>query len=329
MRLLEFDYLEPESLEDAAIKMGEFNGNCQVIAGGTDLLIALKQRLTAPSGLVSLDKIPSLRDIKEKNGVIVIGAMCTLEDILCSELIAKKLPALKQAAWEVGSPLLRSLATIGGNVCLNTRCRFYNQSSFWRSARETCFKAGGGICHVTNKQESCVSTFSADIPPALIAYGANIRLVGPGGERTLPLDQFYTADGRFPHKILAGSREILTEIEVPVPTAQVGSTYHKYRLRESIDFPLLGVAVMLKLHDGKFCEDARLVITGAESAPVEAVRAREELLHHELEPDLLATVAKTAASEIHPIKTSLVSPRYKREVAKIIVTEALKKAGGI
>ena len=325
MRLLEFDYLEPESLEDAAIKMGEFNGNCQVIAGGTDLLIALKQRLTAPSGLVSLDKIPSLRDIKEKNGVIVIGAMCTLEDILCSELIAKKLPALKQAAWS-RFPLC---APHDWRKCLfKHEMPFLNQSSFWRSAWKHVLRPEA-VFAITNKQESCVSTFSADIPPALIAYGANIRLVGPGGERTLPLDQFYTADGRFPHKILAGSREILTEIEVPVPTAQVGSTYHKYRLRESIDFPLLGVAVMLKLHDGKFCEDARLVITGAESAPVEAVRAREELLHHELEPDLLATVAKTAASEIHPIKTSLVSPRYKREVAKIIVTEALKKAGGI
>ncbi|NMB35827.1 MAG: hypothetical protein GX989_06015 [Firmicutes bacterium] len=332
MRLLEFDYFEPRNLEDAVTKVREFDGNYQIIAGGTDLLTALKQRLSAPAGLVSLDHISSLKDIWEEDDVITIGAMCTLEDVLSSSLIAEKLPALNQAAWDVGSPLLRPLATIGGNICLNTRCRFYNQSSFWRSSRDTCYKAGGNICHVTNKRDSCVATFSADIPPVLIAHGARVRLAGPKGVRTLPLEQFYTADGRFPHVIMAGSGEILQEIEVPLPAPQVSCVYHKFRMRESIDFPVLGVAVMLKLGEkksGKYCEDACLVITGAEPAPVEAVQAREELLHRRLEPGLLARVAEIAASEIHPIKTSLISPRYKREIAKIIVTDALKKAGGI
>lgn len=332
MRLLEFDYFEPESLEGAVAKVREFDGGCRVLAGGTDLLTALKQRLSVPVGLVSLDHISSLRAIKEENGKIVIGAMCTLEDILSSALIAEQLPALNQAARDVGSPLLRPLATIGGNICLNTRCRFYNQSFFWRSSRDTCFKAGGNICHVTNKRDSCVATFSADIPPVLIAHGARIRLAGSDGARTLPLEQFYTADGRFPHVIMAGSGEILQEIEVPLPAPQVSSVYLKFRLRKSIDFPVLGVAVMLELAEkgsGKYCEDARLVFTGAESGPVEAMQAREELLQQELKPDLPARVAVTAASEIHPIKTALVSPRYKREIAKIIVAEALKKAGGI
>ena len=338
MRLLEFDYFEPESLGEAVAKVGELKDNYQIIAGGTDLLTALKQRLITPSGLLSLDKILSLKEIKEENGLLVIGAMCTLEDLLCSDLVAEKFPALKHAAREVGSPLLRPLATIGGNVCLNTRCRFYNQSQFWRSTREKCFKAGGDICHVTNKQGSCMATFSADLPPVLIAYGAKIRLAGPEGTRTLPLDQFYTAEGRNPHKIMAGSGEILTGIEVPLPTPQVNCIYQKFRMRESIDFPVLGVAVMLKLANGKpgkhgvngvICADACLVITGAEPAPVIAVRARKELLQQELEMNLLSKVAQIAASEIHPIKTSLISPRYKREIAKIVITEALKKAGGI
>ncbi|MGI6327750.1 MAG: FAD binding domain-containing protein [Dethiobacteria bacterium] len=329
MRLLEFDYFEAENLEDAVAQLKKFNGSCQIIAGGTDLLTALKQRLYTPACLVSLDKIPSLKSIKEENGAIIVGAMCSLEDIISSELIAEKLPALKQAAWEVGSPLLRSLATIGGNICLNTRCRFYNQSSFWRSSRETCFKAGGSVCHVTNKQESCVSTFSADIPPVLIAYGASVRLIGPKGTRLLPLRQFYTANGRFPNEILAGSGEVLKEIEIPTPSSQTNSIYYKFRLRDSIDFPLLGVAVLLILDKGKFCTDARIIITGAGSAPVEAVKARERLLQQELEPELIVTVAQIAASEIHPMRTSLVSPRYKRGVARVVLAEALEKAGGI
>lgn len=329
MRLLEFDYFEAENLEDAVAHLKKYNGSCQIIAGGTDLLTALKQRLYTPACLVSLDNIPSLKNIKEENGAIFIGAMCTLEDIINSELVAKKLPALKQAAWEVGSPLLRSLATIGGNICLNTRCRFYNQSSFWRSSREKCFKAGGSICHVTNKQESCVATFSADMPPVLIAYGASVRLIGPKGTRLLPLRQFYTANGRFPNEILAGSGEILTEIEIPTPSSQTNSIYHKFRLRNSIDFPLLGVAVLLILDKGKFCKDARIIITGAGSAPIEAVEAREKLLQQELEPQLIDAAAQIAASEIHPMRSSFVSPRYKREIAGVVLAEALEKAGGI
>jgi len=290
LRLPEFKYHEPENLQEATNLISEFNGRYGIIAGGTDLMVKMKQGLQNSQYLISLDKIQALKTIREEAGNIIIGSMNTLDDIVNSEIIKEKLPCLKQAAWEVGSPLLRSMATIGGNICLNTRCRFYNQSYFWRSSRETCCKAGGHICHVTNQKDACYSTFVADTVPALIAYDASIKLVGVDKTRKLSLAEFYTGDGRMPNQILKGSNEILTEIEIPIPTDDIRSVYHKFRVRESIDFPLVGVAVMMKGKEEKHCQDARLVLTGVGSAPVEAKLAREKIIGRQLTPDLILEV---------------------------------------
>ncbi|MDO9536364.1 MAG: FAD binding domain-containing protein [Bacillota bacterium] len=324
----EFEYFEPESLEEAINQLAK-NNSCTIIAGGTDLVVALKQRLQNSRYLISLDKIPSLKKITKKDDAVIIGAMSTLDDIINYTLIKEKFPALRKAAWDVGSPLLRSIATIGGNICLNTRCRFYNQSLFWRSSREECFKVGGNICHVAKKKNSCVSTFSADIPPVLISYGARVKLVGANEERVIPLENFYSGDGRFPNVILSGSKEILTEIEIPIPQNNLKSCYHKYRMRESIDFPLIGVSVAIQFNEEKRCGDARIIITGAGTGPVEPAQVRGMLLNKKLNANLISDAAEAAVTEIYPFKTTLISPRYKREVAKIIISEAIREVGGI
>ncbi len=328
MRLPEFEYFEQAYLDEAIDLLEKYGNDCTVIAGGTELVVALKQRLQNPKYLISLDKIPSLKNITDKGDSISIGPLCTLEEIIKSKLIEEKLPALKKAAWEVGSPLLRSVATIGGNICLNTRCRFYNQSLFWRSSREACFKAGGGVCHVAKKESRCNSAFAADLPPVLISYGTKIKLRGAKGTRVLPLESFYTGDGRFPNELLKGSREILTEIEIPLPQGNYAGSYHKFRLRGSIDFPLVGAAVQLKINDEKFCEEARIILTGVGPAPVEVGQACAKLAGQKLSADLISTVAETAVSEIRPFKTTLVSPRYHQKMARVVMAEALREAGG-
>lgn len=327
MRLSEFDYYEPETVEQAVDMMGQ-DGKGEVIAGGTDLLVSLKQRLQVPDYLVDLENIPSLREIKVYDGVISIGALCTLNEIINSSIIKEKLPAFKKAAGEVGSPLLRSIATVGGNICLNTRCRFYNQSLFWRSTRGPCYKAGGEKCHLTGKKEACYSAFSADIPPVLIAHDCKIRLTGPQGVRTVPLQDFYTGDARFPNLLLKGSGEVLTSVEVPLPHFRTSSTYRKFRLRDSIDFPLIGAAVLLQLDENSVCEDVRVVCTGTPARPVKIGAAQNELVGSRLDENALFAAAKSAAAEIHPLKTDLVSPRYVREVSKVVIAEALSEAGG-
>ncbi len=328
MRLNEFDYYDPATLEEAVELLNQ-KANGAIIAGGSDLLVALKQKLQTPNYLLSLDKIPSLKKVKFTENKLTLGSMVTLDDIIKSSLIQEKLPALKQAAWEVASPLLRYQATIGGNLCLNTRCRFYNQTSFWRSTRGPCFKTGGKSCHVTGTEERCYAAFCADIPPVLIAYGARINLAGMQGARTISLADFYNGEGRFPNVIAAGSGEILTGIEIPFPQTGVKSVYRKFRLRDSIDYPLVGAAVALKLDAQNKIEMITLSCTGTASGPVNIKSINEVLRGAVLKPEAIWDAAAAAAVELHPLKTSLVSPRYKRDISRVVIAEAIATAGGV
>lgn len=328
MHLPKFQYREPGGLDEALNLLAEHQGRCKVIAGGTDLLVALKQRRHLPKYLISLDKLAPLKGIREIDGVFTIGALTTMAELIAAPLIQDRLPGLAQAAREVGSPLHRSLATIGGNLCLDTRCRFYNQSSFWRSARPTCCKMGGKVCHVTNKQNACFATYAGDMAPLLIALRASVKLASSRGERVLPLDRFYTDNGRHPNQ--AQDTEILTEIQMPAPAGGVTGTYKKYRERAAIDFPVVGVAVALQMDQPTgTCRDLKIVITGAGSRPVEASLAAQKLLGQELRSELIAEAATTAAKEIRPVKTSHITPRFKRQITSLLVEETIKELGGI
>ena len=328
MHLPDIVYLSPNKTTEALEVIEDCGNSCSVIAGGTDLMVALKQRLQTPKYLIGLENIPEFKKIEEKDESIRLGPMNTLDEISSSDLIKTKLPALSQAAREVGSPLLRSQATIGGNVCLNTRCRFYNQSQFWRSTREKCYKAGCSYCHVTKHKEKCNDAFVADIVPVLIAYGENIKLAGLAGEKMLSLKEFYTGDSCFPNQILNGDRVILTEIDIPIPKNNIRSVYKKFRFRRSIDFPLVGVAVSLDLDENNRCRDINILLTGVGSAPVEIKKAKKELLGQRWDDELVSSVASLASQEIRPLKTNLVSPRYTREIASLKIKEALQEAGG-
>ncbi|MDD4169577.1 MAG: xanthine dehydrogenase family protein subunit M [Desulfotomaculaceae bacterium] len=329
MRLPKFQYLEPATLAETIPLLMEHQGRSKVIAGGTDLLVALKQRLHTPAYLISLSNLAALKGIREEDGMVTIGPLTTLEGVSAAPLIREKLPGLAQAAWEVGSPLLRPMATIGGNLCLDNRCRFYNQSLFWRSARQPCCKAGGKVCHVTNKENACFSTYSGDVAPVLIALQAEIKLVGSQGERILPLEQFYTGDGRRPNLIGGGEAELLTEIRIPL-SSHTGCMYKKYRLRDSIDFPVVGVAVALRLDQPQgICREAKIVITGVGSRPVEATQAGEKLTGREMRPEFILAASETAAAEIHPVRTDQVGPSFKRHLVRVMVAEIIRELGGV
>lgn len=330
MHLPKFEYLEPGEISEAVSMMDKYQGQCVIIAGGTDLLVAMKQRRKVPEYVISLANISGLKQIREEPGTISIGPLATLEEIATSRLIKEKLPLLAQAAWEVGSPLLRTVATIGGNICLDTRCKFYNQSEFWRSARPDCIKAGGVICHVTNKENTCYSTFSGDAAPALIALNAQIRLNGGGDEGWLPIDQFYTGVGKAPNLLASGKNGVLTEIKIPLLADGIKGLYRKYRFRESLDFPLVGLAALLKIDSGEgICRDARLIFGGVGSGPVRAFTAESKLIGQKLDENLIAAAAEAAAVEVHPVKTDRVSPQFKKRIVKSMVSEAFSELGGI
>jgi 4-hydroxybenzoyl-CoA reductase subunit beta len=318
------EHAATSTLSDACSLMGEKGEKARLLAGGTDLLVASKLRNVKPSLLVSLGEIPELMGIRfdEKDG-LRIGAMTTLNEVRYDPNVAKHYPALAEAAAAVGTTQLQYMGTIGGNLCLDTRCMYYNQSEPWRKSRAVCMKMGGDVCHVVPKGKKCYAAFSGDMAPALIAYEGQVKLVHSAGERTMKIGDLYTGDGKSPNKIKPG--EILSEVTIPPPAEKQGSTYLKYRVRGSIDFPLAGVAIRVKLADGGICHDCRIVLNAVSPGPISVPGAENVLKGRGLKEDLINQAAEEATKAAHPVANVLgATPSYRRKMIGILIRRALK-----
>lgn len=249
MRLPKFEYLRPESVEQASAILREASEEALLMAGGTDLLVAMKQRLRTPRHLIDLKGIPGLDTIHHQDGTLRIGALTTLRQISQSPIVQEKFPALAQAARRAASPQVRNLATIGGNICLTRRCWYYNQSLAWRQSRAPCLRMGGAQCYVVKGGEKCYALHCADTVPALLTLEAEVKLASTKGERTIPLDELYLELG--PKATTVEPGEILTEVHLPQPHSSSYGLYLKHSGRPSIDFPLVGVAAMVRPDNGK------------------------------------------------------------------------------
>ena len=323
MRLPKMDYAAPATLSEACSLLGEHGERSRVLAGGTDLLVACKLRNIKPSLLVSLGRITELKGIQfdEKKG-LRIGAMTTLNEVRYNPFVVKYYPALAEAATAVGSTQLQYMGTLGGNLCLDNRCMYYNQSAQWRKSRAVCLKMGGDVCHVVQKRKKCCAVFSGDMPPALMAHDARVRLVGVNGERNAELKTLYTGDGKVPMNMEAG--EILHEITLPPPVVRQGSMYLKYRGRGSIDFPLAGVAVRLDLTNGGICKDCRVVVNAVTSRPVSVLDAEDMLKGRTITEDLISRAVEQATKTAHPVLNILgATPSYRRKMIGIMTRRAL------
>lgn len=323
MRLPEFSYLEPKTVREACALLRQERGCARVLAGGTDLIVAMKQRRQLPSAVINLKSVAGLDSLEEEQGYLRIGALTSLEKLAKTDLVRQKVPLLAQAAFEVGSPLLRTRGTLGGNLCLDTRCKYYNQSEFWRSSNPPCYKAGGLRCLVTNKEKACFAAYSGDTAPALIALGARIVLSGEQEDRVISLRDFYTMESKFPHILNTQEYEILSEVQVPIPGAGNRSVYLKYRRRKSIDFPEAGVAISLDL-DGPICRTAAIVLTGVGSGPLPVEEVNQILPGQTLDEETISRAAEAASRAARPVKTGMLSPQYKRRLVADLVSEGLK-----
>lgn len=323
MRLPKMDHCAPTTVAEAMSFLDKHGGEAKVLAGGTDLVAACKLRNVRPALLVSLGGIPELQGIRFQEGEgLRIGAMTSLYDLKCDASVLRHHPALAQAAAAVGTVQLQYMGTLGGNLCLNTRCIFYNQSDAWRRSREVCFKMGGELCHVVPKGKKCYAVFSADTVPALIALGAQVKLISSRGERMISAKELYTGDGKEP--IAVKSDELLTEIRIPQPVGRQDSTYLKYRLRGSIDFPLVGVAVRMDSNGDGMCTDCSVVLNAVGSAPVEVPEVRDLLIGKALTADLVDQLAERAVKNAHPVaNTAGSTPAYRRKMAGILTRRAL------
>jgi 4-hydroxybenzoyl-CoA reductase subunit beta len=239
MILPRFALHQPKSLDEAVDLLARYRHQCDILAGGSDLLPNYKQELNAKPHVVSLEHIPELRLITPER----IGAMARLADLVRDAEIRRHLPVVAETAAQIASPLIIEQATIGGNVMLDTRCFYFNQSLFWRESKGYCLKAEGDVCLVVPQKEVCYATHSSDLAPVLITLGAELRLRSVRGERVVPIRDFYRHDGIARH--VKQADELLTAIDFPPSARRLHAAYRKLRIRDTFDFPARGAAVVM------------------------------------------------------------------------------------
>lgn len=323
LRLPPYTYHRPDTVDDAVSLMGQHPGQAMYVAGGTDLVPNMKHRLFEPEHLIALKGISELRGIAEDGDALRIGAAETLTSVATHAVVKRLFPALADAAGRVAGPQLRNSGTIGGNVCLDTRCTYYNQTEFWRQALGFCLKKDGDLCHVTKVGKKCVAAHSADTPPVLITLDAELVLVGPEGRREVPVRDFFVADG------ISNSRrtsdEILTEVRVPLASARKRQAYEKLRQRKSIDFPLLSVAVAAEISDAGTLESIEGVVSALGSRPRVLAKWGDEAVGRPLDDESIAELAQRAHKQSHPLENIIVDPEWRRAMVPVFVTRALER----
>ena len=326
MRLPPFQYLAPRSVGEAVSLLQAHGPDAMVVAGGTDLFPNMKRRQFEPRVLVGLRGVRELGGIRgDARAGMTLGALATLTEVATRPEILAHYPALARAADLVSTPQLRNMGTIGGNVCLDTRCNYYNQSYAWRKAIGFCMKKDGDICLVAPGSPRCVAVSSSDTAPVLWSLGASVRLVGPGGERVIPLSTLYRDDGIA--YLAKAPEEVVAEIALP-PVDGLRATYWKLRRRGSFDFPVLGVAVALRM-EGAVCREGRIVLGAVASQPREAVEAGRLLAGERLTPELIERVAEVAARPSKPLDNTDLVYYYRKRMTRVYVARALRELAGL
>jgi 4-hydroxybenzoyl-CoA reductase subunit beta len=314
LRLPWFEHRAPRSVAEAAKILAGEGPRAMLIAGGTDLLPNMKRRHQAPQVLVSLAQVAEL---KKTNGGF--GAAVTLTDLVRNE---KTPTALRQAAIQVATPHIRNMGTLGGNLCLDTRCTYYNQTYEWRKAIDFCLKKDGSTCWVATASKRCVAVSSTDTAPALIALNAAVKLESAQGAREIAVENLYKNDGI--DYLSRRPDEVLTEVKVP---SGWKSTYWKLRRRGSFDFPILGVAVALKM-EGETVADARIALGAVASRPFLVEKAGEFLKGKKLGDEVIAQAAGLVANRAKPMDNTDMDLYWRKEVADDFAAYALRELRG-
>ncbi|GAC1340279.1 MAG: xanthine dehydrogenase FAD-binding subunit XdhB [Myxococcales bacterium] len=330
LTLPELEVLRPASVA-AAVELLARHPDARVLAGGTDLVPNLKYGMYDSRRLIALRGLSAeLRYVREEEGEVRLGALCTLDQLARDAGLGAKLPALADAAGQVAGPQLRRMGTLGGNLCLDTRCVYINQTHFWRSALGFCLKKDGTECHVVAQGKRCVAAASNDTAPVLLALGASVRLVSPRGTRVLPLEQFYLSDGV--HNTVLAPDELLVEVRVPAQAALLRQAFTKLRMRASIDFPALNLAVALGVDGQRRLASARLCVSALAARPA-VVKGLADLVGQPVggvaEIDRLGReLGRRAQKQCKPLTNISVDPEWRREVLPVLVRRAVERALG-
>ena len=338
MRAPDFRYHQARSVADAARALRDGGPGAMLLAGGTDLVPNLKRRQQTPALLVGIRRMRELRGIRGGDG-LEIGSARRLAEIAADRRIARGYPALARAASLVATPQIRNMATLGGNLCLDTRCTYYNQTHEWRQAIAFCMKApgatggracatptGDAICWVATSSPRCWAVSSSDTAPALIALGARVTLVSAAGERDIPLDDLYADDGMA--YLTRRPDEILTAVRLPAADPAWRSTYWKLRRRGSFDFPVLSVAASVRFAEGGVVTEARVVLGAVGSRPV-VVPEAAQLIGRRLGDDVVEGFAEAAAVHAKPMDNTDLTLGWRKKMARRYLAGALRELAGV
>ena len=331
--LPDFSLLRPRTLDELIRARAENSGG-SLLGGGTDLIVNIRRGIVAPPVLIDVNGVSELRGIKADADAFEIGVAVTLSDLAAHTEVVRHFPVVAQAAAHIAGPTHRNMGTVGGNLALDTRCIFYNQSEWWRGANNHCLKTTGEICHVAPKSRGvCFATFSGDLAPALLTLDAEINIAGPGGRRTMPLAELYIGyarqdepmtethgDGKYFLSLRPG--EIITAVRAK-NTPGLRSAYDKIRIRRSIEYPVTGVAVVLRREREKLA-DLRVAFTGTNPRPVR-LAGTAELCGGALDDRVLKGLDVLVRDQIMAMKTTFTPGHYRRRVAGVLARRLVQR----
>ena len=322
LRLPTFTYHEPRTLQQALRIKADAGPECMYVAGGTDLYPNMKRRHQEPKVVISLARIRSLRQVRRSGkgeGGSVLGAMATLTAIARHRSIRRHYSAVARGAELISTPILQNMGTLGGNLCLDTRCNYYNQSYEWRRSIDFCMKKDGAICWVAPSSPRCWAICSSDLAPVMVAMGADFMLVGPKGGRVVPASRFFHDDGI--NYLTKQPHEILTHVRLPAPNAW-DAVYHKLRRRGAFDFPVLGVAAWVRW-DGDRVAESRIVLGAVASHPLEVPEAAAAIVDSRLGDDAIAAAAEAAYRPSKPMDNTDFGLSWRKQMTREFVKRAL------
>jgi len=334
--LPEFELIRPTTLNEA-LNARAAHPDARLLGGGTDLMVNLRRGIVAPPVLIDMTGVAELRAIKADARALVIGASVTLSELAAHPGVVAHYPVVAQAAHAIAGPTHRNMGTVGGNLCLDTRCIYYNQSEWWRAANHHCLKTTGTICHVAPKSRGvCFATFSGDLAPALLTLGAEVDLAGPAGRRTVPLASLYIGYARQDEpvtqtrgdgKVFLSLRdgELVTAVRAN-STPGLRSAYDKIRIRRSIEYPVCGVAVALR-RDGDTLADLRVAVTGTNPRPV-LLEGTDKLCGGTLDERVFKGLDDLVRDQIMSMKTTFTPGHYRRRMAGVLARRLVQRLFG-
>jgi 4-hydroxybenzoyl-CoA reductase subunit beta len=318
-----FEWAQPQGLAEALAMLAEDPQGSLPVAGGTDAVPNLKHRLHGPRRVVHLARIDELRFLRESSGDLELGPLVTLSELSQHPVVRREFPALAKAAGLVAGPQLRNMGTLGGNLCLDTRCTYYNQTFFWREALGFCLKKDGVHCHVVPQGKRCVAAHSSDVAPVLIALGARIDIASANATRTVLADEFFVADGVHNNVLVPG--ELVTRIVVPAAARGLRMGYQKLRPRGAIDFPMLSVAFVTRFSNG-VCGELRLCVSALAAKP-RVINGLDALAKgHALDAETIEAIAQAAYKQCRPQTNVPYDSDYRHEMVPVFVRRAIREA---